>query len=143
MKKVIKLAILFLVLGLLMGVYYREATKWTNFYLTNHRTALAFVHVHLLTFGMIFTLIYGLFLNHYKKEVKDVKVFWIIYIVGVFLVSLMMVVRGSLQVFNVGLSKGIDGMIFGLAGVGHAVLAVGIIGLLCYLLKFEKNKKLE
>lgn len=123
-----------------MGVYYREATKWTNFYATNHRTALAFVHVHLLTFGMIFTLIYGLLLNHYKKEIKNVKAFWITYVIGVFFVALMMVIRGSLQVFNVGLSKGIDGMISGLAGVGHAVLAIGMIGLLYYLIKFEKIK---
>ena len=82
MKKALKFAIIFLILGLVMGVYYREATKWTNFYATNHRTTLAFVHVHLLTFGMI----------------------------------------------------------FGLAGVGHAVLAIGMIGLLCYLIKFEKIK---
>ena len=75
MKKALKFAIIFLILGLVMEVYYREATKWTNFYATNHRTALAFVHVHLLTFGMIFTLIYGLLLNHYKKEIKDVKAF--------------------------------------------------------------------
>ena len=52
----------------------------------------------------------------------------------------MMIIRGSLQVFNVGLSKGIDGMISGLAGVGHAVLAIGMIGLLYYLIKFEKIK---
>ena len=89
---------------------------------------------------MIFTLIYGLLLNHYKKEVKNVKAFWITYVIGVFFVALMMVIRASLQVFNVGLSKGIDGMISGLAGVGHAVLAIGMIGLLCYLIKFEKIK---
>lgn len=145
MKKFINLSIVFGIIGLALGVYFREATKFVNFYETaGARTQLAFTHVHALVLGTLLMLIVGILLHIKGKTINDIKIPLIIYIIGLSGVILMMVVRGSLQVFSKEpLSKGINGMISGIAGFTHLVLAIGLIYLFFNLRKIYSEKAEE
>lgn len=61
MKKLINRAFLYAMLALTGGVFYREFTKWNGF---EGRTALAFVHPHLLMLGSLVLLMMALFSLH-------------------------------------------------------------------------------
>lgn len=141
MKKFINLSIIFGVIGLALGVYFREATKFTNFYDTaGARTQLAFAHVHTLVLGTLLMLIIGILLHLKDKKFNDVKIPMILYLSGLSGVILMMVVRGSLQVFQTTpISSGLDGMISGIAGLTHIILAIGLVYLLIKLSKFYQE----
>lgn len=133
---------IFAVVGMALGVYYREATKWTNFYDTpGARTQLAFTHVHTLVLGMFFMLILGMLLHNKKKTANDVKRGLTIYLVGITFAIVMMVTRGSLQIFSNGISNGLDAAISGLSGLSHVIVAVGLIHLLIDLKKIYKEEE--
>ena len=69
MKKYIKFAIVFLVLGIVFGVFYREFSK--AYGVVNTYTTLGLVHTHFLVLGMVLTLIIGLVsekIDNYNKK---------------------------------------------------------------------------
>lgn len=137
MKKFINISIIFAILGLCLGVYYREATKPTSFYdIAGAKTQLSITHVHTLVLGMFFTLILGLILQQKNKSLTDIKLEYNIYLTGLILSIVMMVIRGSIQVFKNNLiSKGLDSALSGLSGLGHIILAIGLISILFKLKK--------
>ncbi len=57
-KKYFNLATFYLILGLAMGVFYREFTKINGF---EGKTSLSIIHTHILTFGFIFFILVLLF----------------------------------------------------------------------------------
>ena len=58
MKKMIKVALFYVILALIGGVFYREFTKLNGF---NGVTVLADVHVHLMVLGVFMFMILALF----------------------------------------------------------------------------------
>ena len=134
MKKYLNYALFYAVLAMIAGVFYREFTKFNNFYAD---TALAKVHTHLFVLGMIIFLLISLF---FKKEkivaIKMFKSFMYIYNFGLLLMSTIMSIRGILQVLTISLSTNCNAVITGLAGISH--LCVGI-GLLLLFLVFKKQ----
>ena len=125
MKKSLKLSLSYLIIGLLLGVYYREATKAMSF---SGDTMLSVVHTHLLILGATFFFIVAICCKVYNIDsYKHFNKFLILYNVGFIMVITMMLVRGSLQVFNVAISSGIDGMISGFAGISHITLSAGLV----------------
>lgn len=66
MKKTLKKAIIFTIIGLVLGVYFREFTKWNGFVEDGALigpTSLSFMHTHTLTLGTVMTLLFGTILN--------------------------------------------------------------------------------
>lgn len=143
MKKMINLSIGFGFIGLILGVYYRELTKWTDFYDTvGARTQLANTHVHVLVLGMVMMLVFGLVLKSFNKDSSDIKLSLRIYLGGLLLTIVMLITRGTIQVLSPNaLSSAIDAMISGMAGVGHAILAVGLIMTLFKFRKFSTESE--
>lgn len=143
MKKMINLSIGFAILGMALGFFYRELTKWTGFYDTvGARTQLGFTHVHTLVLGMIMMIIFGLVLKAFNKDANDIKTCLITYISGLLLAIVMMTVRGTIQVVATNpLSSGMDSMISGISGLSHIVLAVGLIMILLKFRKFSDTKE--
>lgn len=139
MKKNLIASFVYLVLGLCVGVFYREFTKWNGF---TERTTLSAGHGHLIALGMLLflALYFGLKNDEVLKGWKF-KTFFIAYNIGLPGTVMMMIVRGILQVEKVTLSAGIDGMVSGIAGVFHLTLGVALIFL--FLALFERQKKLE
>ena len=137
MKKYINISIIYAVLAMVGGVFFREFTKYNSFEGT---TALGKVHVHLFLLGMMVYLLVALFNKNKELEsLKTFKAFNIVYNVGVPLTATMMLVRGIIQVLNVGLSSGASGAISGVAGIGHILTGIGIVLLLISLRKSVKD----
>lgn len=142
MKKTLTYVIVFTIIGLTLGIFYREATKYTNFYDSiGAKTALAVAHTHTLILGAVIPLLFGLVLHTAQRTLDDVKIPWLVYIIGTALTIVMITTRGSLQVFDVSVSKGLDAAISGIAGIGHALVGVGLVWLLFKLASFFKNKE--
>ena len=103
-------------------------------------TTLSKAHPHLLMLGTFLFLIVALFSERLSLETdKTFKLFMRIYNIGLPLTVLMMLIRGTLEVMGVAISKGLDASISGIAGIGHILLGLGII-LFIYSLKKAKEK---
>ena len=118
MKRYINYSIVYAVLTLVAGVFYREFTKMNGY---TDWTTLSVVHTHYFILGMMFFLILGLIsLNIDFKSNRAV----LFYNIGLNLTAIILVVRGIVQIlgFNV-----VSALISGIAGIGHIVLGVSLI----------------
>lgn len=139
MKKYLNISLIYAIAAMAGGVFYREFTKYNNF---TGVTALGKVHAHLFLLGMLVFLIVALFAAHNDlRTFKTFRVFLWTYNIGVPLTAIMLSVRGVTQVLNLSISNGISAAISGIAGIGHILLAVGIILLLVSLKKTVKNRE--
>ncbi len=140
MKKCLNLSLIYAIVGLLGGVFYREFSKMNGF---TGKTVLANVHTHLLMLGMVVFLIVALFCVHFKTlpETKGFKVFLIVYNVGVAMTVVMMAVRGVTEVLGLELTRGANGAISGIAGVSHIIVAAGIVRMILCLKRCAKNEE--
>ena len=137
MKKYLNYSLSYGVMGLICGVYFREFTKIMGF---TGVTTLSKAHPHLLMLGTVLFLIVALFSERLSLETdKTFNLFMRMYNIGLPLTVLMMLIRGTLEVMGVAISKGLDASISGIAGIGHILLGLGII-LFIYSLKKAKEK---
>ena len=137
MKKYLNLSLAYAIAAMVGGVFYREFTKWNKF---TGATALGKVHVHLFLLGMVMFLLVALFAAHSKlAEQKQFRAFMAIYNPGVVLMTVMLVVRGTVEVLGIALSTGASAAISGIAGIGHILVGSGIILLLLALKKIAKD----
>lgn len=120
MKKYFNFATFYLVLGLAMGVFYREFTKINGF---EGKTVLSVVHTHALTLGFIFFILVLLLEKSFQlSKVKHFQKWMIFYNISLIYVLATFAVRGVMQVLGTdfaGLSH--------IAGLGHAMLGVAMI----------------
>lgn len=125
MKKLSNAAFLYTIVALVAGVVYREYTKVVGF---SGKTNLSLLHTHLFTLGMLFFLVVlALEATLKLSEQKIFNGFFMTYNAGLILTSLMMAVRGFLQIQGAELSKAVDASVSGISGVGHILLGVGLI----------------
>jgi Protein of unknown function (DUF2871) len=120
MKKYFNFATFYLVLGLVMGVFYREFTKINGF---AGKTVLSVAHTHALTLGFIFFILVLLLEKNFQlSKVKHFPKWMIFYNISLIYVLATFVARGVMQVLGTdfaGLSH--------IAGLGHAMLGVAMI----------------
>ncbi len=133
MKIHLNFAIGYAIAAMIGGIFYREFTKLNDF---NGVTMLGKVHVHLFLLGMIMFLIVARFDRRGGLiEHKSFRSFLVVYNIGLPLMIIMMVIRGIVEVLNVGISSEIDSAISGFAGLSHILVGIGIILLLVALMK--------
>ncbi len=123
MKKYANLSIVYAVLALAGGVFYREFTKFNGF---EGATALGFVHPHFLLLGTAFFLLLMLLEKNFQVS-RKIGGLLVPYQIGLNLSVVMMLVRGTLQVLQTPLSSGANAAISGIAGVGHIILGVSLV----------------
>ena len=127
MKRYINSALLYAVLAMVGGVFYREFTKFNGF---TAKTTLSVVHTHYFLLGMVFFLLLLLLeKSHSFTSAKTGRVL-AVYHIGLNLTAVMLVVRGVTQVMMPTLSSSINAAISGIAGIGHILLGVSLILLL-------------
>ena len=127
MKRYINTALLYAILAMVGGVFYREFTKFNNF---TTQTTLSVVHTHYFLLGMVFFLILLLLEKNFSfTNPKNQKIL-ITYQIGLNLTAVMLVVRGITQVLGTTLSTGIQASISGIAGIGHILLGISMVLLL-------------
>lgn len=123
MKKLFYAAFAYMLAGVLSGLFYREFTK-ANDFPSGEFTQLGLVHTHLLTLGFIVLLIVLVLEKQFTlSRSKLFGWFFWVYNVGVIITSGMLVWHGSLTVLG---QEG-NGMISGIAGLGHILLTAGMV----------------
>lgn len=128
MKKMINTSVIYAVLALAGGVFYREFTKLNGF--TGY-TTLSVVHTHYLILGMFMFLILALLEKNIAFMTKKTDRLVLAYQAGLNLTVIMLIVRGVLQVIaQNSLSAGLNASISGIAGIGHLILGVSLVMLL-------------
>lgn len=127
MKRYINAALLYAVLAMAGGVFYREFTKFNGF---DGKTALSVVHTHYFLLGMVFFLLLFLLEKNFSFTGAKTGRVLAVYHIGLNLAAVMLVVRGIVQVLAPALSAGMDAAISGVAGIGHILLGAGMVLLL-------------
>lgn len=132
MKKYINISIVYALLAMAGGVFYREFTKWNGF---AAKTTLSVVHTHYFLLGMVFFLLLLVLEKNFAFAGPKTGRVLAVYHLGLNLTGVMLLVRGILQVRGTALSAGINAAISGVAGIGHLLLGAGLVLLLLQLRK--------
>ena len=127
MKRYINAALLYAVLAMSGGVFYREFTKFNGF---AAKTTLSVVHTHYFLLGMVLFLLLLLLEKNFSFTNAKTGRILAAYHIGLNLTAVMLVVRGMTQVLMPALSSGMNAAISGVAGIGHILLGVSLILLL-------------
>lgn len=121
------LTLLYAVLAMVGGVFYREFTKFNGF---TDKTTLGVVHTHYFLLGMVFFLLLLLLEKNFSFTGAKTGRILVAYQIGLNLTAVMFVVRGMTQVLGTALSSGMSAAISGIAGIGHILLGVSLVLLL-------------
>jgi nitric oxide reductase large subunit len=125
MKKLLNTSFAYAIAGLTAGVYYRELTRFVGY---TGASQLSVVHTHLLALGMMMFLIVLLLEKNFElSQSKKFKTFYRLYNGGLILTVMMFLLRGTLQVFQTELSSGLSASLSGIAGIGHILIAGGVV----------------
>ncbi|GLI28942.1 hypothetical protein ARHIZOSPH14_31840 [Agromyces rhizosphaerae] len=129
MRRLFTASFVYLVAGLLSGLFYREFTKLNGFP-AGESTQLGLAHTHLLTLGFLVLLVV-LVLERMFGLSRSRLFGWFLwtYNAGVVLTAAMLVWHGSLTV----LGEQAGPMIAGIAGLGHMLLTAGLVLLMTAL----------
>lgn len=123
MKKLINVAMIYMIAALVAGVFYREFTKLNQF---TGKTTLSIVHTHLFILGVFIFLILALFIQNNQDILESplFKKFFIVYNIALPFFVIMLMTRGIIQVLNIPLSTSTNAMISGIAGISHILLTI-------------------
>ena len=124
MKRYANTALLYAILAMVGGVFYREFTKFNRF---TAKTTLSVVHTHYFLMGMVFFLLLLMLEKAFSFTGAKTGRVLALYHVGLNLTAVMLVVRGVFQVLGTSLSAGMNAAISGIAGIGHILLGVSLI----------------
>lgn len=124
MKRYMNLALLYAILAMVGGVFYREFTKFNGF---TGKTTLGVVHTHYFLLGMVFFLLLLLLEKNFTFTGAKTGRILVAYQIGLNLTAVMFVVRGVTQVLGTALSSGMSAAISGIAGIGHILLGISLV----------------
>ena len=127
MKRYMNSALLYAILAMVGGVFYREFTKFNGF---TARTTLSVVHTHYFLLGLVFFLLLVVLEKNLSFTGAKTGRVLAVYHIGLNLTAVMLAVRGVTQVLGLTLSSGMDAAISGMAGIGHILLGVSLVLLL-------------
>lgn len=120
LKKLTRTSMMYMILGLIFGVYSREFKRFTGF---TGDTQINVLHTHALILGMFFFLIVLLLeVQFHLSDHKFYKRFNMFYQSGLGLTLLIMLIHGSMIV----LGQESSAMMSGIAGIGHILLTIGL-----------------
>ena len=136
MKRYMNCSLIYGVLAMVFGVFYREFTKFMGY--TGH-TVLSVGHTHYFVLGMLFFLMLLLLEKNFAFSGKALSRILIVYHTGLNLTRVMFLVRGILQVLESPVSAGVNGAVSGIAGIGHILLGVSLVLVLVQLKKGSKR----
>ena len=130
MKRYINTALVYAILAMVGGVFYREFTKFNGF---TAKTTLSVVHTHYFLLGMVFFLLLLVLEKSFSFTGPKTGRILAFYHVGLNLTAVMLVIRGVTQVLGTALSSGMSAATSGMAGIGHILLGVSLVLLLVQL----------
>lgn len=129
MKRLFNLSFFYLILGLALGVFFREFTKLNDF---TDITTLSVAHTHTLVLGFIFFLVIVILEKIFTiSNIKYFNIWLITYNIGLLSLISTLVARGILEVLN----KDFAGLPH-MAGTSHAILGISLI---CFMIILKKS----
>lgn len=132
-KRYANLSLIYAVIAMAFGVFYREFTKFSAF---TGKTNLSVMHTHYFLLGMVVFLLLMLAEKSCSfSGQKGTKGILILYQFGLNIAGVGFLLRGLTQVWGTELSAGMDASISGIAGIGHILLGVSLILLLLRIKK--------
>ena len=132
MKRYANASLLYALIAMAGGVFYREFTKFSGF---TGKTALSVVHTHYFLLGMVFFLLLLLLEKSFAFSGEKTGCMLALYHVGLNVTGAALLVRGVAQVLALPLSRGMDASLSGVAGIGHLLLGVSLVLLLLRIRK--------
>ena len=132
-KRCANLALVYAVIAMIFGVFYREFTKFNHF---TGQTSLSFLHTHYFMLGMFFFLALMLAEKVFSFSDRSTGTLLAVYQLGLNITGIGFRARRLIQIQGSPLSRGLDASISGVAGIGHILLGVCIVLL---LLKIRKR----
>ncbi len=127
-KTLMTASIIYFFCSMAGGVFYREFTKLFDF---TGKTTLGVVHGHLLLLGTLLFLLLAVICKFTALgEQKLFQRFFIIYNIAFPLMAVTLLVRGIVQVTEYPMTRMLNGMLSGFAGLSHIFLAVALFLLL-------------
>lgn len=132
MKRYMNTAVIYAVLAMIGGVFYREFTKFQGY---TGKTTLSVVHTHYFMLGTFLFLMLLLLEKSFSFTEKKTKMNLLFYHIGLNLTCVMFMVRGVTQTLEVNLSKAMNAAISGIAGIGHILLGISLVFLLLQIKK--------
>lgn len=124
MRKYINFALVYAIIAMVCGVFYREFTK---FYGYTDKTNLSTMHTHYFMLGMVFFILLLLLEKNFSFSSKKTDKAVLAYNIGLNITSVAFLARGILQVLQTQLSSALDASISGIAGIGHTILGISMI----------------
>lgn len=118
-------ATVYAILAMVGGIFYREWTKFLGF---TGQSTLSVVHTHYFLLGMVFFILLALLENAFPFTAhKRVRGWLTLYHIGLNITVCGLVLRGLAQTQGATLSRGLDGALSGVSGIGHALLGVSLV----------------
>ncbi len=127
MKRYANASLLYALIAMAGGVFYREFTKFSGF---TGKTALSVVHTHYFLLGMVFFLLLLLLEKSFAFSGEKTGRVLALYHTGLNLTGAALLARGIAQVLALPLSRAADASLSGVAGIGHLLLGVSMVLLL-------------
>ena len=132
MKRYANASLLYALIAMAGGVFYREFTKFSGF---TGKTAISVVHTHYFLLGMVFFLLLLLLEKSFAFSGEKTGCVLALYHVGLNVTGAALLVRGVAQVLALPLSRAMDASLSGVAGIGHLLLGVSMVLLLLRIRK--------
>lgn len=128
---------IYFILALAAGVFYREFTKWNNY---TGKTTLGIVHTHLFVLGVLLFLIVALFCDKHNNLLQNnlFQKFFVLYNITLPFMTFMFLIRGTIQVLNITISHTTNAIISGIAGISHIFISAVLFLLFLSLKKVIK-----
>ena len=127
-KTLMTASIIYFFCSMAGGVFYREFTKLFDF---TGKTTLGVIHGHLLVLGTFFFLLLAVLCKFTALgDQKLFQKFFLIYNIAFPLMAVTLLIRGIVQVTGYPMTRMLNGMLSGFAGLSHIVLAVALFLLL-------------
>ena len=131
-KRYFNMALVYAVIAMIFGVFYREFTKFSHF---SGQTNLSVIHTHYFLLGMFFFLLLTLFEKNFAFSGQNTGKILLVYHLGLNITAHGFLMRGLTQVWGTELSTGANASISGIAGIGHILTGVCLILLLLQIRK--------
>lgn len=127
-KRYVKTAIVYAVIAMVCGVFFREFTKYRAF---EGSTKLSLMHAHYFMLGMMFFLVLMLLEKNFSfSSQKGIGIFSVTYQIGLNITGIGFFMRGLIQVLQKEADKGLDASVSGIAGIGHIIMGISLVLLL-------------
>lgn len=140
-KNILGLSFTYLLMGLILGAFYREFTK---FYGYTNKTHLAKVHPHAIILGfVVFFLIYLCVRKYTKEDLKKIQSSIYVYTTGLVLTISNMFLIGIYEVVSEGKEIIKIDTLNGISGIGHIILLIGMIMFMSKLYRMEETNNIK